>query len=399
MGPDMTGDSHRGRHSMSRKNARTAWGVLACVLVFAIAASAQSNFSIQNIQQNPDCSITITWPAVPFHSYQVMFANDPGGAWQNFPDGQLTAGTNALTLSYTDIYAPAVPQRFYKVSTPLIPIPLLMMLVLDRSGSMGCAPGPGLDCSGGALYLPTVVTNFINYFNDNTDVVGEDSFSTMATLDVPMQTPFKSAIGDSVYTMTFGGWTYAAGGLQVALNQFNAQVIPPGQKTLRVLVFFTDGFANTALKQLSCSATPLLMSQSDPIGVPPSGPWGYSFENPTNGNGVACNSTTFLSIDGSTKTISYNNQNIWNEGELEALATADTLRQSNIVIFTIGLATSSPPVINTTFLEEAANVNDPGNPTYDPTQPTGAAVFAYSGSQLQAAFQQIASDIQALRLQ
>lgn len=392
----MTDDSHRGKYSVSRKNARAAWGVLTCVLAFAIAANAQSNFCIQSIQQNPDRSITITWPVEPFRNYRVMFANDPGGSWQTFSDGQLTAGTNSPTLCYTDTNAPAVSQRFYKVGTPLTP--LLMMLVLDQSGSMGCAPGPGQDCSGGALYLAGAVTNFLSYFDDNTDIVGEDSFATMATLDVPMQTPFKATIAASVENMEFGGWTYAAGGLQVALGQFNAQALPPGQNALKVLVFFTDGFANTALKQLSCSTTPLLMSQTDPINDP-FGPWGYSFENTNDGSGASCDSTTFMSIDGTIKTISPNNQNVWNEGEMEALATADTLRASNVVIFAVGLGTSSPPLINTTFLEEAANMNDPGNPTYDPTQPTGTAVFAPSGSQLQAAFQQIASDIQSLRLQ
>jgi hypothetical protein len=323
-----------------------------------------------------------------------MFANAPNGPWQAFPDGTLVAGATNLTLSYTDTNAPAVSQRFYKVGTPLTP--LLMMLVLDRSGSMGCLPIPGTDCSGGGQYLAVVVTNFINYFDDNTDVVGEDSFSTVATLDVPMQTPFKNAIDASVETMEFDGWTYADGGLQVALNQFNAQALPPGQRALKVLVFFTDGFANTALKQLSCSTTPLLMSQSDPVGDP-SGPWGYTFENTNDGNSVSCDSTTFLSIDGTIKTISPDNQNVWNEGELEALATADTLRTSNVVIFAIGLGTSSPPVINTTFLEEVANVNDPGNPTYNASQPSGTAVFAPTVSQLQQVFQQIASDIQSLR--
>lgn len=79
---------------------RTTSGALACVLALVVVANAQTSFYIQSIQQNPDSSVTITWPAVPTWTYQVMFANALDGIWQNFPDGQLTAGTNSLTLCY-----------------------------------------------------------------------------------------------------------------------------------------------------------------------------------------------------------------------------------------------------------------------------------------------------------
>ena len=364
--------------------------VLGCLLGCFHAASAQSNFQIQSLQRNSDGSVNITWPVMPNWRYHVYYADTPNGVWQPFPDGQITAGTNALTLCYTDAGATNVTQRFYKVGTAVAQ--LQMMLVLDTSGSMGCLPLPGGDCSGGGQYMAVAVTNFITQFNDNTDMAGMVDFNTIATLDVSLEQPFKSAIISTVGNLSYSGWTYAAGGLQTALNEFNSVTNPPGQNVLRVVVFFTDGFANTSLKTLDCSTTPVLMSQTDPIGNP-TGPWFYSFEDPSNGYPISCDSTSFLSVNGTSLTISTDNQNVWNEGELEALAAANQLRQQNVIIYTVGLGTSTPPIINTTFLEEVANANDSSNLTYDATQPAGAALFVPTPAQLIQAFQQIAAAI------
>jgi len=269
---------------------------------------------------------------------------------------------------------------------------LYMMMVLDSSSSMLCSPGPGKDCSGGSQFLAEAVTNFLSNFSDTIDEVGADDFNTIATLDVPIQQPFKSLVDNAAINMNYGGWTDAQAGLQTALDQFNALSIPSGQVCLKVLVFFTDGFANTAIKQLDCSGTPLLMSQSDPI-ASTTGPWSISFENPSDGSGASCGSTSFLSIDGNTLTIDPANNNVWEEAELEALAMGNTIRSNNIVIFTVGLGTSSPPIINSTFLEELANANVPSNQKYDPNMPVGEAELVPTPDQLHQAFQNIANRI------
>ena len=45
--------------------------------------------------------------------------------------------------------------------------------------------------------------------------------------------------------MTFGGATYTDGGLQLALQQNNSVPVAPGDNTVKVVVLFTDGYANT----------------------------------------------------------------------------------------------------------------------------------------------------------
>jgi Flp pilus assembly protein TadG len=271
---------------------------------------------------------------------------------------------------------------------------LYMMVVLDRSGSMGCNPSSCADCSGGGQFLASSVTSFINNFDDNNDVVGEDSFSTLVTLDVAMENHFKTPIINSVNGMNFDGWTYANGGLQTALSQFNALPASAtnGINAQKVLVFFTDGYANTSQKTLSCSATPVMMSQSDPI-CNTTGPWGIAFESSSDGSSIYCSSLNFTSVNGHVESISQYNQNVWNEGELTALNTASTLRGEGVTIYTIGLATGVPPVVNTTFLAELANINDPSDQTYNSNQTVGDMEIAPSGAQLQQAFQEIASKI------
>ena len=99
--------------------------------------------------------------------------------------------------------------------------PLIMSLVLDRSGSM--------NFNGGAQALAPAVENFIGYFIDGTDQVAEISFSSTATVDVPMTTTFTNPITNSVTRMAFVGATFAQGGLLDAQSQING-VASPGPK-------------------------------------------------------------------------------------------------------------------------------------------------------------------------
>ena len=57
---------------------------------------------------------------------------------------------------------------------------LIMSLVLDKSGSM--------NKNGGAQALPPAVDNFLTYFDNNNDQIADITFSSVASVDVPMRT-------------------------------------------------------------------------------------------------------------------------------------------------------------------------------------------------------------------
>lgn len=261
---------------------------------------------------------------------------------------------------------------------------LIMALVLDHSGSMGTPPPNG---SGGGTTLAPSVSTFIDNFDDTLDTVAVSSFGSTATLNLSMSTPFKTQVKSVVQSMQFNGRTFSDGGLQLGLSQIENAPGVTDPSVIKVLVFFTDGFANTFQTTFSCSGQPLNLGQSDPFGNPVNGPWDFSFMDPNSGNTVTCDSSTFLSIDGTTKTISANNQNIWQEGQLRALNTANQIRTANITIFSIGLGSQ----LNQDFLKEIAN--DPSSTTFNPNQPAGEALFAPTPDDLQGVFQQLASKI------
>ncbi len=114
---------------------------------------------------------------------------------------------------------------------------LVMALVLDRSGSM--------NGNGGWETLPPAVTNFIALFDDKTDYASQVSFSSCASVDVPMGQPFINNIQSAALALNFAGDTDSEGGLTNGLAQINLETNVTVQSIVRVMVFFTDGMANT----------------------------------------------------------------------------------------------------------------------------------------------------------
>ena len=265
---------------------------------------------------------------------------------------------------------------------------VILGLVLDRSGSMGCDPPCG---SGGGAALPGAVSSFISHFDDSVDKAAMSSFGSCATLDVPMEQPFKSAITTAAPgTKQDGGRTFSEGGLMIGFDQVNNTPVTTDESVVKVIVFFTDGFANTFQTNFACSATPINLGQSDPPfgGLFTAGaPWSTEFMDPACGKDPACGDTTFKSIDGTTKTIDSMNQNVWNEGQLHALNVANQIRTANILIYSIGLGGA----LNQDFLKNIAN--DPTGSAYTTNQISGEAAFAPDASQLQAIFDTIANKI------
>ena len=325
-----------------------------------------------------------------------------GGPSANSPAISVTYGTDSsnnttvslLSTATLNTYFMKLVPRFqtFQVSSAATATraKLIMSVVLDHSGSM--------QNNGGSTALPPAVNTFISYFDDTMDQVSLVSFASTTNLNVSVRRPFKSAITSAVNAMTFGGATYADGGLQLALQQNNSVPVVPGDNTVKVVVLFTDGYANTF--QYTWPTNKIYnLGGFDP---PPSS---YAVLNPTNGvqltdnrgyntwpqggenipNFFNAGMTTFLSVDGSTKSVTP--ANCTAEGGLRALATANTIRSTNMYIYCIGLGNA----LDQSLLQQAAN--DPAASTYNPNQPAGEAAFAPSASQLQTVFQQIASRI------
>jgi len=116
--------------------------------------------------------------------------------------------------------------------------------------------------------------------------------------------------------------------------------------------------------------------------------------NPSNGNTTNCpNATTFpVQKPGGGNALTPDStaeQNIATDATYRTEQLAKVMRngQNNITIYSIGLGDK----INQAYLQDIAN--DPAAATYDPTQPSGQAVFAPSSSQLNTVFQTIASKV------
>ena len=274
---------------------------------------------------------------------------------------------------------------------------LIMSLVLDRSGSM--------QTNGGASALPPAVGTFVNYFDNANDEVAMVSFASNATVDVPIGTNFITPITNAANGLAghFSGGTFGLGGLVLAKSQIESVPPPPGQNTVRVAVYFTDGYVNVIQDTLSCSGTMTLYNYG-----------GYDsgntvgFFDPANGNSLATyNSSTHTwspsnfclknlpgftsAIDGTTK--AFTRTNVTADARYRALQTAAAMRAEGMYIYSIGLGST----VDTAFLQQIAN--DPASPSYDSSQPVGMAVFAthcpssQCSQELQQVFQTIAAQI------
>lgn len=255
--------------------------------------------------------------------------------------------------------------------------PVILSLVLDKSGSM--------NLNGGATALSPSVQDFLGYFIQGTDRLGEISFSSIATQDVPISQTFQTSIQNSLKAMSFGGATFAQGGLLDAQTQVQGVASPP-PNAVKVVVFFTDGWANTNQDTLSCR----LVNYGGCSPVEQSVGWcsGISFMSPTTGNSVSCSANSFPAQDPSlSNPASLNLTNISTEATYRAIQLADTMRTQGTTVYSIGLGDK----INETYLQEVAN--DPASPEYDASEPSGIAAFAPTASDLDSVFQTVASKI------
>jgi Flp pilus assembly protein TadG len=270
---------------------------------------------------------------------------------------------------------------------------LIMSLVLDRSGSM--------NNNGGAQALPPAVTNFIAQFDDTTDYASQISFSPSASVDVPMTQPFIAKIQSAALALTFTTDTCSDEGLTNGMVQIATETNVVAQSVIRVMIFFTDGMANSFNYVLNCG--PRDIGYNGPI-----------LFDPVTGNinNTGCTvPATLSSIDPTTGAITANAVDASGSSQASCIAMhyeaqnraeriAWLARSQGYVIYCIGMGNPCGncgecnnffPVLNPVFLENLANTTD--SQTYDPTQPVGDFAIATSSAQLSEVFQTVASKI------
>ena len=318
-----------------------------------------------------------------------------------------TATINTYFLGVMDLVTGGTAYKTLTVgaSASAIRNPLVMSLVLDRSGSM--------NNNNGADALPQAVKDFVADFDEGVDNVAEISFSSVDSVDVPMTTSFQTLIdnefpshGQPFGGQGFAGGTFAQAGLQDGFVQILSKPIQPN--IIRVAVFFTDGWANVdGLPNPATITTATASSPHDILnctgGNPPTtrnpasnttidyggcaplenaaGWCGTSGDNtmyyldPTTGNTASCPNGTGTppnltfnalapSLSGPATRLTQNNVSIDATWRTEQLA--QTMRNSTneITIYTIGLGDK----INAAYLQNLANVNgvaDSGEPEGD----------------------------------
>jgi hypothetical protein len=370
----------------------------AAVLMLPVLGTAPGNvgadggtngqFSILSIQPTFDPILSngfiITWNVAANRTNYLTYADSLTGLWQDLV-GILPTGPTAMVA--TDYPAAGATQRFYRVRAQRST--LVMTLVLDRSGSM--------QSNGGSTALPPAVTAFIQNFDDTNDIAAMVSFAGAASVDVPMQRPFKTQIENAANALVFNFNTCSDEGLTNALAQNNTVTNSPGQNVVKVIVFFTDGMANTFNYNLNCGSRNMSYD-------------GNLFD-PATGNHASSGCTVpnpITSIDGSTLVDTSRNgsqascDSMHYEAQKRAETWANQARSQGNTIYCIGLGNPNGnnlgecndgvfPILNPTFLKDVANT--PDSATYNPSQPSGIFVTATNASQLQAVFQTIAQQL------
>ncbi len=277
--------------------------------------------------------------------------------------------------------------------------PVLLSLVLDRSGSM--------TKNGGSTALPPAVLEFLVPFIPGTDQLGIVSFSTDANADVPITTQFVTPITSFANGMTFQGGTDAYDGLNDAQTMVTGVANPP-TNTEKVVVFFTDGWANMVTGPLN--GTKVKFGGCAPAEFPLGWCNGLFYWNNTTSTAFAPNPDGSVTINSVTEQVTLNgantftptdtgppdnlpnpakltSTNVAEEADYETVQLANSLRANGYTVYSIGMGSE----INQTYLQQIAN--DPASPTYSSSSPSGIAVFAPTADDLQAAFTEIADKI------
>jgi Flp pilus assembly protein TadG len=299
-----------------------------------------------------------------------------------------------------------------------------IMVVLDCSGSMAGAP---------ITALKTAATDFLTFFtpNQGEDMMGVVTFSTAASVRVPLETNFGTAIQNVINGLSAGGATNAEDAIAQAGAQLPVQTGTPNASwKQQYIVFFTDGeptaFRSTFV-HANTSYDAVVYTTTDPYDS--TNQWydvGAYLASPTTGSGLSQNAvqtgrgqneSTCVVNQGSSRHPSYVYSTSWatpfaaiappapyttqgycdmnvgtprtvlagyvhSAGEQMALNNAASLKARGVMIYTIGLEGDGG--VDATFLSNLSS-----GPSF--------AYVAPTSSELEAIFSLIAKDI-TLRL-
>jgi Flp pilus assembly protein TadG len=351
-------------------------------------------------------------------------------------DGSWTITVNATAIVPT-YFARVVGWRNFSVNASATSTvrTLDLILVLDSSGSLNTpSTTPAL--------LRSAAKSFIRNFDTTSDRIGLVHFASGSITDVTITTTrgFNlSTIDNAIDSISVHGATTSEEAMRLAKLQLDA-IPATSQSSLRAIVLFTDGAPNGVAGNFNNGGTPVqgdLYSTANPDwNQDPCGDDGgkarwlfytnYQDSPPStrcSNSLIAYNINTLPATD-YTNTVSlqsYNNIRTFNpsgnpipnttcnvnraaRNMLENLANAarsETV-SSPIHIFTIGLGASliSLEITQCGYgnSEQGSNIlnrlaNMPGVDTYNPNQPSGLYAYAADATQLNNAFNQVASAI------
>jgi Flp pilus assembly protein TadG len=355
-------------------------------------AIAQSSFAMNY----PTTGLDVAAPIV-----NVTFPIDPATG-----NTLIAVQANATTHTFFIGLLPSFKTLSVSASAQANRAHVIMTVVLDRSSSM--------NTNGGATYLGQAVNQLVTPFDDTLDSVAMVSFASNVTTNVPMppdpQTGgFKTPIANAARALNFNGHTFSDGGLKQAIVQNDSKAIKGS--ILKVVVFFTDGYANTIQDTLVCNGASDPIATKSSVGVqwnyggysPQDGGVGVGFMNPTSGAEVctihsATGPNTCCSVPGTFPAASnsgvqtdINQTTVGIEAQYRAIATADSMRSDpagKMTVYAIGLGTAAS--MYDSFYRIA---NDPRSSTFNSRLPVGQAYFANNASELPDIFSQLAYKI------
>lgn len=262
---------------------------------------------------------------------------------------------------------------------------VIMSVVLDRSGSMDTPCTTGGSGSRTRLdFLKFAVTNFISYFDDSVDRAALVSYSTCPTVNLAMQKPFKAPFRTATLALSANGWTGSSEGMTVGWSQNKGFTPPSGEVVQRVVVFFTDGYANTFSNRLTCGIRNVsgedIRSFYDPNSNCNERNSGCSMPSSIPSMYPAYHGLTTISTASPTQMIA--------EAEARAIYWANQARDGGAFVYAVGLnCDSQGPKSN--FLAQVANVDG----VVDQDKPIGISIIAPTSEDLRDAFHTIAKAI------
>jgi Flp pilus assembly protein TadG len=376
-----------------------------CSTTSGAGAAALEAFNV-NFNSVPNLSVTTPTPSICFSqdvNNNTVIAVNATASVNTYFIRIFGASFNTLSVGAT-----AQAQRN----------PLIMSLILDISYSMTQNQGD--------TAMPTAVDDFIANFdpgnNDTTDWVSVVTFGTSANVNLantqPLMGPVDTVMNTKFWNLppnTFN-YTNSQAGLSQGENQILSKVLSPN--TIRVAVFFTDGWPNIIQDNLKCGSGSTLTSvlycgcdQGDnSLGLCGSTPVQFfdpsSCQTNNTCGAVAGGCAAQLFPDQQTsgqKSILNTNycggpapgqSPLGSDAMYRAVKVAQAMQANNIFVYSIGLGTAITGANNSVaeeFLREVAN--DPNAATFNPNLPQGEAVFAPTAADLKNVFQIIASKI------